>query len=260
LKIALFSDIHANLPALEAISSDMEKRRPDAVYCLGDLVGYAPWPNEVIAEIRRRGIPTIAGNYDQGIGLHSDDCGCAYKTDEEKEMGAISISFTNELVSDDARHYLKTLPAHLMVKFDPGVEKFNLLLVHGSPRKINEYLFEDRPDAGFLRMMQQADADIMAFGHTHKPYYKELIEESVNGKRYRHAINIGSVGKPKDGDPRGCYTMLEVNENTGMQTSGSMKVELIRVKYDVEKAAKAVEASSLPSEYADMLRKGYQTI
>lgn len=257
MKIALFGDIHANLPALEAVFNDMEKRRPDAIYCLGDLVGYAPWPNEVIAEIRRRGIPTIAGNYDQGIGLHSNDCGCAYKTEKEKEMGAVSISYTNEIVKDDSRQYLRTLPAHLMVKFDFGVERSNLLLVHGSPRKINEYLFQDRPDASFLRMMLEADADIMAFGHTHKPYYKELSEESANGKHYRHAINIGSVGKPKDGNPRGCYVMLELNENTGMQTPGNMKVEFMRVKYDVEKTAKAVEASPLPDEYADMLRKGY---
>lgn len=257
MKIALFSDIHANLPALEAVLSDMENRKPDAVYCLGDLVGYAPWPNEVIAEIRRRGIPTIAGNYDQGIGRHSDDCGCAYKTDEEKALGKVSIAFTNEIVEDDARRYLRMLPAHLMVKFDLGKEKFNLLLVHGSPRKINEYLFEDRPDASFLRMMEQAEADIMAFGHTHKPFHKTLVEEGEDGKRYRHAINIGSVGKPKDGDPRACYVMLELDENTAMSDAESLKVDFIRVKYDVEKAAKAVEASPLPDEYADMLRKAY---
>jgi predicted phosphodiesterase len=257
MKIALFSDIHANLPSLEAVFSDMEKRHPDAIYCLGDLVGYAPWPNEVIAEIRRRGIPTIAGNYDQGIGLNSDDCGCAYKTDKEKEMGAVSISYTNEIVEEDARQYLRTLPAHLMVKFDFGLEKFNLLLVHGSPRKINEYLFEDRPDASFLCMMKQADADIMAFGHTHKPFYKELVEEAEKGKRYRHAINIGSVGKPKDGDSRACYVLMELDENIHMGTLGSLKVEFIRIRYNVEKSAKAVEKSPLPDEYADMLRKAY---
>jgi predicted phosphodiesterase len=78
MRIALFSDIHANLPALEACLSSIEEQKPDAIYCLGDLVGYNIWPNEVINEIRRRGIPTIAGNYDQGIGLTSDDCGCAY--------------------------------------------------------------------------------------------------------------------------------------------------------------------------------------
>ena len=98
MRIALFSDIHANFPALEACLKSIEDQKPDAIYCLGDLVGYNIWPNEVINEIRRRGIPTIAGNYDQGIGLASDECGCAYKTEPEKDMGKFSISFTNSIV------------------------------------------------------------------------------------------------------------------------------------------------------------------
>src|SRR5215216_3236664 len=98
MKIALFSDIHANLPALEACLNDMAQRKPDVIYCLGDMVGYNIWPNEVINEIRKRGIATIAGNYDFGIGRTSDDCGCAYKTDIEKSNGSISISFTNQII------------------------------------------------------------------------------------------------------------------------------------------------------------------
>src|ERR1700758_996064 len=116
MKIALFSDIHANLPALEACLKNIEQQKPDAIYCLGDLVGYNIWPNEVIQEIRRRGIPTNAGNYDFGVGRKSDDCGCAYKTDEEKANGAISISFTNQIVKDEERPYLRTLPAHIRVE------------------------------------------------------------------------------------------------------------------------------------------------
>ena len=117
MKIALFSDIHANYPALEACLKSIEEQKPDAIYCLGDLVGYNIWPNEVINEIRKRGIPTIAGNYDQGIGLASDECGCAYKTEQEKEMGNISISFSNSLVKPEERKYLRTLPAHIKVVF-----------------------------------------------------------------------------------------------------------------------------------------------
>ena len=117
MKIALFSDIHANLPALEAFFNDLEKHRPDATYCLGDLVGYNIWPNEVINGIRKRQIPTIAGNYDFGIGRSSDDCGCAYKSDEEKANGAVSISLTNQLVNDEERAYLRTLPAHINLEF-----------------------------------------------------------------------------------------------------------------------------------------------
>lgn len=257
MNIVLFSDIHANLPALEAFFTDMESRKPDAVYCLGDLVGYNIWPNEVINEVRKRGIPTIAGNYDQGIGLMSDECGCAYKTETEREMGKISISFTNSVVKTEERKYLSTLPAHIEIEFQLNEHKLTLLLVHGSPRKINEYLFEDREEKSLLRIMEQAGADILCFGHTHKPYHR-IVNAGTNGQNhYRHAINIGSVGKPKDGNPQGGYVMLSIDEKSSIVDKDSIAVQFIRFDYDVEKAAKAIENSPLPNEYADMLRRGY---
>ncbi|MEH6308725.1 MULTISPECIES: metallophosphoesterase family protein [Olivibacter] len=257
MKIALFSDIHANLPALEAFFEDLEHRQVDAVYCLGDLVGYNIWPNEVIDEIRKRGIPTIAGNYDFGIGRSSDDCGCAYKTDEEKAMGKISIAYTNEAVKDDQRAYLRTLPAHIRLEFQLNDDKMDVLLVHGSPRKVNEYLFEDREEKSMIRIMEQAGASVMCFGHTHKPYHRILsVNDEDGGLRYLHAINIGSIGKPKDGDPRGGYVILTLNPDSSMREKESITVEFVRFEYDVEKAAKAVEDSPLPNGYADMLRNG----
>jgi predicted phosphodiesterase len=257
MKIALFSDIHANLPALEAFFADLENRKPDAVYCLGDLVGYNIWPNEVINEIRKRGIPTIAGNYDYGVGRNSDDCGCAYKSDSEKDMGSQSIALTNQLVGQDERRYLRTLPAHIQVEFQLNSDNLFLLMVHGSPRKINEYLFEDRDEKSMMRIMVGSNADILFFGHTHKPYHR-TFEYELDGKiAYRHAINLGSIGKPKDGDSRGCYVMLTLNENSSKFDKDSIEVEFVRVAYDVEKAAKAVEASILPNAYADMLRRAF---
>jgi len=257
MKIALFSDIHANLPALDALFADVTAKEPDAIYCLGDLVGYNIWPNEVINEIRKRGIPTIAGNYDFGIGRRSDDCGCAYKTDEEKAMGAVSISFTNQIVGEEERKYLRTLPAHINVEFQLNSDKMNLLLVHGSPRRINEYLFEDREEKSLLRIMEGANADIMCFGHTHKPYHRILPAGEGENPHYRHAINIGSVGKPKDNNPKGCYVMLTINTDTNISNKDTLQVEFVRFDYDIEKAAKAVEESSLPNGYAEMLRKGF---
>jgi len=257
MRIALFSDIHANLPALEACLTDIDNRKPDAVYCLGDLVGYNIWPNEVIGEIRRRGIPTIAGNYDFGIGRASDDCGCAYKTDEEKDMGKVSISYTNSIVREEERRYLRSLPAHIRVEYQLNDDKLDLLLVHGSPRKINEYLFEDRDEKSMIRIMEGANADILCFGHTHKPYHRVLNTGTQQQPYYRHAINIGSVGKPKDSDLRGCYAILSINEEATVSGKDSIKVEFIRFEYDVEKAAKAVENSPLPNGYAEMLRRGF---
>ena len=255
MKIALFSDIHANLPALEAVWADIEEQQPDAIFCLGDLVGYNTWPNEVINFIRKRGIPTIAGNYDFGIGRRSDDCGCAYKTEPEKEMGKISIAYTNEMVKEDERNYLRTLPAHLAIEFQLNNDKQNIVLVHGSPRRINEYLFEDREEKSMIKILEQADADILCFGHTHQPYHRVFNTGDLQTPHFRHAINIGSVGKPRDGDPRSCYVILHVNSKTSVD-NGSLNVEFRRIKYDVEKAAKAVEDSPLPNEYAEMLREG----
>jgi predicted phosphodiesterase len=254
MKIAFFSDIHANLPALEAFFQDVDSRRPDGIYCLGDLVGYNIWPNEVINLIWKRGIATIAGNYDQGVGIAGDDCGCAYKTDHDKSNGEQSIAYTNSVVKPEERKYLRALPSHIRLEYQLNEEKFNLLMVHGSPRKINEYLFVDREEKSMLRIMEQAEAHIMFFGHTHKPYHRILKDSDGN---FRHAINIGSVGKPKDGDNRGCYVVIELDERFSLNKADSFNVEFVRFDYDIEKAAKAVEDSPLPNDFADMLRKGY---
>lgn len=256
MKLALISDIHANLPALQAVLEDIDARGPDQVICLGDLVGYAPWPNEVVAEVRRRGIVCIAGNYDEGVGLDSDDCGCAYKTDQDKANGTESIAYTNQEVSRETRAYLRTLPRHLRLTFRegrrPDARAFQVLLVHGSPRKINEYLFEDRSDASFLRMMEPEDADLMCFGHTHRPFHRALDDE---GSRWgvRHVVNTGSVGKPKDGDPRAGYVVLDIDP----ERDDPLEVEVVRVAYDVEGAAGAVEASPLPDAFAQALRAAH---
>ena len=258
--LAILSDIHANLPALEAVLADLDARlergEVDAVYCLGDLVGYATWPNEVAALIRGRGIPTLAGNYDEGVGLTSDDCGCAYPTPDDEARGAESIAWTNQAVTTETRRYLRSLPRHLRITFEvprrKEAEAIEILMVHGSPRRVNEYLFEDRPDASFVRMMEAADADVMLFGHTHKPFHKAL---SSDDGRVRHAVNTGSVGKPKDGDPRATYVLLTLDAERGRKDAGYCVAEHVRVPYDVEAAARAVEASPLPDAFAVMLRE-----
>jgi predicted phosphodiesterase len=254
MKIALFSDIHANLPALEACLTDMERHTPDAVYCLGDLVGYNIWPNEVINEIRRRKIPTLAGNYDLEIGNRSEEPHASYKIEPEKSIGLQSVAFTHHAVKSSERKYLSTLPSHIRLEYKLNNETFDLLMVHGSPRKINEYLFVDFDETDLLNMMENAKAHFLFFGHTHKPYHRILRDQ--NGK-YRHVVNIGSVGKPKDGDPRGCYVLVSINEDSSLIKPDSIKIKIIRFKYDVEMAAQAIVDSPLPNEFADMLRKAY---
>jgi len=235
-QIAIFSDIHANLAALEAVLADVDARGLEERFCLGDLVGYATFPNEVVSAIQALKIPCVMGNYDQGVGNDSDDCGCAYKTPEARALGNRSIAWTNAHTTAESKAFLRSL----LPDFRLQLGDLRVVLVHGSPRKINEYLFEDRPESGLERLLDLAEADVLVCGHTHVPYHKILPSG-------RHVVNDGSVGKPKDGDPRACYAILEA-------TGRDLGVTFVRVAYDIERTARAIEASDMPHEFAAMLR------
>ncbi len=236
MKLATVSDVHGNLPALEAVLDDIAGRHVDSVYCLGDLVGYAPFPNEVTARIRQEGIPTIMGNYDDGVGFERDDCGCAYREEGERARGQRSLEWTKARVTPGNKAFLRTLAPQIRITLDGR----RVLLVHGSPRRMNEYLFEDRPVSSFQRLAQSSDADIVVFGHTHKPYAK-----LVDGVWF---VNAGSVGKPKDGNWHACYAVLDV--------SADPPASFVRVPYDLETVTRAIRASGLPHEFAVDLERG----
>ena len=236
--ITIFGDIHANLPALEAVLADIDQRGLTHLYCLGDLVGYGTFPNEVITTIRERHIPTIMGNYDQGVGHESADCGCAYKTAAAKALGERSIAWSNTHTTAENKAYLRQLLSQITLPLGD----LQVVLVHGSPRQVNEYLYADRPEASLERLLDMVQADVLVCGHTHLPYHRQLGSGG-------HVINAGSVGKPKDDDPRAGYVVLSAEGN-------DLAVEFVRVRYDVEKAAQAIEASDMPAEFATMLRQG----
>jgi putative phosphoesterase len=229
MRIAIFSDVHGNLPALTATLADLEAQRPDRVYCLGDLVGYASSPNEVIDLIRQRGIPTIMGNYDDGVGFERAECGCAYRDPIDEELGQQSLEWTKAQTTEANKAFLRGLASQIRFEADGK----RILLVHGSPRKMNEYLFEDRPHSSFQRLAHSSDADVIAFGHTHLPYVKPVDDVLF--------VSVGSVGKPKDRDIRGCYAVLETPQ---------LAVTLRRVAYDVAAAARAIRQTSLPAKFA----------
>ena len=218
-RFAVFSDVHGNLPALEAILADIEGRRLTQTICLGDLVGYGPSPNEVALLLRERAIPTLMGNYDQGIGFETGDCGCVYKTDEQRAEGAVSLEWTQRAVSGEVKAYLRTLEDHFLLRSPRG----DLLAVHGSPRRINEYLFEDRPAAAMERMAGAYPYPAIIFGHTHLPYTRIVGETTF--------VNVGSAGRPKDGDWRVCYAIVDA------ATLGTSEpfVEFVRVPYDYKR-------------------------
>lgn len=241
MRIALFSDIHANLPAFQAILEDLDEQSPDAVYCLGDLIGYNVWPNEVIAEIRRRGIATLAGNHDLKV---------ENLITTPQSLSEPGKKYAYHLVEQHHREYLLTLPAHIKLEFKQGSEKLNIVMAHGSTRSVDEYTLFDTEEKQILQMMEEANADLLFVGHSHKPYHR-ILESSAGV--FKHVINLGSVGKPKDGDSRACYVILTIDKSSSISDPESVKAEFRRVAYGLDLATKGVLESPLPDEFAQGL-------
>ena len=238
-RIAILSDLHANGAATEAVLAAIVAESPDAVYCLGDLVGYGARPNETIELIRARDIPTIMGNYDDGVGFDRDDCGCAYKDPQERERGQASLYWTRAETTAENKAYLRTLAGELRVE----IEGFRVRFVHGSPRRINEYLYEDRDPRSLERIAGQAECDLLIFGHTHIPWSKVIAGVSF--------VNTGSVGKPKDGDPRACWVLITLDRDQ------APLIEFRRTDYDVASMAEAIRAADgLPDQFAIDIETG----
>jgi putative phosphoesterase len=231
---AVITDIHGNLPALEAVLARIEELGIERVFCGGDLVGYGPHPNEVCKLIAKRGIPTIYGNYDYAIARDQEDCGCAYVTPHDRELGQLSVDWTLAHTGPESKAFMRDLPFDL--HFPVGDSDVHL--VHGSPRRVNEYLFEDKPPRLYERLAAAERDPVLAFGHTHKPWTHEY-----GGVLF---VNCGSVGKPKDGDPRAAFALFWF-------TDGQLDVSIERVPYDAESVAAEVRRAGLPDEFADRL-------
>lgn len=245
MRYALISDIHANLPALTAVLADVERQRVDATYHLGDLVGYAPWPNEVIAALRAAEIPGVAGNYDSTVGFGYKHCGCRSESAYQEELAHQSFEWTLRHTTEASKRYLRSLPFRIDVRpFGGHLSGPTIRLLHGNQTLNTVYLTEDRSDdllASMAGSLGAREGDVICFGHTHKPW-----QRVVGGV---HFVNTGSVGRPKDGDSRAGYVLLLVNES-------GVAVEHIRVSYDVEEAARGILASELPADFAEFLRAG----
>jgi predicted phosphodiesterase len=246
MRLALVSDIHANLAALRAVLADIDQRQDvTAIYHLGDLTGYAPWPNEVVTLLRERAIPGISGNYDSTVAADYKHCGCRAETPQEEELAYQSFEWTRSHVTPETKKYLAGLPFRLDIRpFGGHVSGPTIHLVHGNQTLNTVYVTEDRSDSFLEKMATALGAkaeDIVCFGHTHKPW-----QRVVGGVQF---VNTGSVGRPKDGDWRACYVLLALD-------ASGVRVEFVRVDYEVEEAARAILESELPNEFADFLRSG----
>lgn len=244
MRIAVISDIHSNIYALESVLDDIENRNVDLIACTGDLVGYGTRPNEVINTIRKNKVVTIMGNYDDAIGNYKIVCGCDYKDPKDAENAGLSMHFTSSETTDENKKYLSNLPKEITLSFNNKTIK----LVHGSTRLINEYLKEDSKEA--KEVMNELVEDILVCGHTHIPYFKYYGEKLL--------INAGSVGKPKTNNPAANYVIIEIsNDEKLSHGKSSVEVEIIHVNYNFEKSASEIEGNNiLPNDFARLIREG----
>ena len=218
MKVGLISDVHANLPALDAVLDDMPP--VDALLCAGDVVGYNPWPAECVAWVRAEDVPTVMGNHDRAVAGGS--------TFSFNSQAGAGVRYAREHLSEDAIEWLGGLPDERLA-LDGRVK-----IVHGHPDNPDRYTFPRDFAPGLL-----GDEDVLVLGHTHVQHHA-VFDEGV-------VVNPGSVGQPRDSDPRAAYAVLDTEE---------LSVEEHRVEYDVDRVVSAVENTDLPPEIGTRLLEG----
>ncbi len=236
MKVALIGDVHANLPALEAVLAHAHEQGVEAIWNVGDFVGYGAFPDEVVARLRGEdSIVSIVGNYDLKVLRFKEKKGKWRKKKQAQKYRAFKWTYEN--LSKKSRKYLRFLSQEIRMK----VKGRRVLLTHGSPDSNAEHLGPDTPEKRLRKLAQTAKADVIICGHSHQPFTQE-----VDGVWF---INTGSVGRPGDGDPRASYAILNIDRE-------QIQVQHYRVEYDVERAAAAIREQKLPEAFARMILQG----
>jgi putative phosphoesterase len=223
VKIALIGDIHANLPALVRVLEALDALKVDRVYCAGDIVGYYPYPNEVIRLLRKRKIKSVMGNHDCAV-VNGD-------TSRFNPYAAKAIEWTRENISARSLEYLCDLPVQLKVK--------DISIAHGSTKSFNDYIYPETPKWMLASMLVEIKAKTLVLGHTHVQWSCPLKEGLI--------LNPGSVGQPRDGNPNAAFAVYD---------SKTKEVEFHRVEYDIHSVIDATIDVGLPDFLAYRLLSG----
>ena len=242
-RIAVLGGVYANADALAAVLADARTRASEAIFCLGDLGGFGAHPDHAVALLREHGVRVVRGNYDEAVAAGAGDCNCGYTDPRDNHFARLSYAYTVAHTSAANRAWLATLPAHRRLRLGPH----RALMCHGSPRRINEFLWESTtPDGLLRRLLVQHEADLLLCTHTGLKWHR-VLEGGL-----AHAVNVGVVGRPEnDGTPRVWYVLLTAKPE--------LDVEFVSVAYDHESAARAIETAGLPAEFAETLRTGWWT-
>lgn len=242
MRLALFGGVYSNDRALAAVLADARARGADATFCLGDLGGFGPHPDRAIERLREAGVASLRGNMDDTVGHDRDDCACGYGDPRDLHFSQVSFDYTVRSTSAENKRWLAGLPEQRSI----GLDGRRLLLCHGSPRRVNEFLWESTCGDTFLEHLGVAhDADVIACSHSGLPWHRALPSG-------RHVINVGAIGRPaNDGRPGAVYAELESN--------GRIEVGFRRVAYDPEAMASEMRAERLPGEFVETILTGWWT-
>ena len=242
-RIAVFGGIYNNHVALAALLEDAAVRAVDAFYCLGDLGGFGPNPEKVPPLLEQGDVLTIQGNYEQSLASTREDCNCGYTDPRDNHFARLSYNYTAERCTDAFRHWLRDLPPRRRVR----VGGRELLLVHGSPRRINEFLFDSTSPDPFLEMLlDQERCDGLLCTHTGLHWHRHLSSG-------RDVVNVGVIGRPaNDGKTHVWYALLEESEL-------GLSVDLVPLVYDHESLAREMRCEGLPEEFVETLLTGWWT-
>ncbi len=236
MRIALLGDVHANLPALQVVLSHAQQHGAVAYWNIGDFVGYGAFPNEVIELLQHRGTISIIGNYDQSV-LRFPKKKKKWRK-KKHPYKYLAFKWTYESLTPPNREFLASLPEEIRLQ----MRSKRILLTHGSPVSNEEHLTPATPLKRLRELAAIAQADIVIFGHSHQPFVRQVEEV--------YFINTGSVGRPDDGDPRSCYALMDLSDD-------SIQVKHYRLDYDVPRAVRAIRKAGLPEAFAQMMLLGY---
>ena len=250
-RIALFGGIYSNYLALERAIADAGRRGAEAIYCLGDLGAFGPHPDRVFPLIHEAGIQCLQGNYDDSIGNSLDDCQCGYTDPRDNHFAQISYDYTLANTSAENRQFLRELPPLRHVELHGR----QILLCHGSPRKVNEFLWESTTPTHFLELMfQRYSAELIAATHTGIRWQREFPGNVPGAVDRRHFVNVGVLGRPEnDGNTHVWYTMITADP------AGKLAIEFVPVEYDYRRLAREMKAEGLPNEFIATVLTGYWT-
>jgi predicted phosphodiesterase len=241
-RIAVFGGVYNNSLALQATLEDARRRAVDAVFCLGDLGGFGPHPDRVYPLLRDARVMVLQGNYDESLASGRTDCGCGYTDPRDNHFARISYEYTFSRTSAENRAWLGTLPRHRRVQLG----EHRLLMCHGSPRVINEFLWESSTPTGLLRtFLREAGADVLLCTHTGIKWHRALGDGA-------HGVNVGVIGRPEnDGTTNVWYSIISATPE--------LEVEFVPVRYDAETLAREMETENLPAEFVETIRTGWWT-